>query len=137
MDPGLPAVSNLANFSALVVAFFDRINWAGFYLYDGTDLYLGPFQGNVACTRIRLDRGVCGASASRRETVVVPDVRVFPGHIACDAASRSEIVVPILVDGRLFGVFDVDSPVIGRFGESERAVFEDAVKVFVDTRPSL
>lgn len=137
MDRDLPAISNLANFSALVAEFFDEINWAGFYLFDGNHLFLGPFQGKPACTTIALSRGVCGAAASRRETVVVPDVDRFPGHIACDASSRSEIVVPIVVNGRLFGVLDVDSPVPGRFADLERDTFEAAVKVLVDIEPSL
>ena len=99
MDQDLPAIANLANFAALVAEFFDDVNWAGFYLFDGKKLTLGPFQGKPACTTITLDRGVCGRAASTCATVVVPDVRRFPGHIACDEASRSEIVVPLTVNG--------------------------------------
>ena len=88
----------------------DRVNWAGFYRYDGAELVLGPFQGLPACIRIPLGSGVCGTAAARRETLVVSDVHAFPGHIACDSASKSEIVVPLTVNGRLYGVLDVDSP---------------------------
>ncbi|MFA5007255.1 MAG: GAF domain-containing protein, partial [Candidatus Izemoplasmatales bacterium] len=137
MDRDLPAISNLANFAALVHEFFDGINWAGFYLFDGVGLYLGPFQGKPACTTIALSRGVCGRAATDRATVVVPDVRKFPGHIACDAASLSEIVVPLIVEGRLFGVLDVDAPTLARFGIEERETLEAAAKVFVDIDPSL
>ncbi|MFA5006938.1 MAG: GAF domain-containing protein [Candidatus Izemoplasmatales bacterium] len=137
LDRDLPAVSNLANLAALVFEFFDEINWAGFYLFDGDRLVLGPFQGKPACTTIELTRGVCGRAATDRATVVVPDVRRFPGHIACDAASLSEIVVPLVAGGRLYGVLDVDAPVLSRFGTEERETLEAAAKVFVDILPSL
>jgi GAF domain-containing protein len=100
------------------------INWAGFYFLKGGELVLGPFQGKPACVRIPLGRGVCGTAAERRETMVVADVHAFPGHIACDGASAAEIVVPLLRDGVLLGVLDIDSPTPGRFGAPERALFE-------------
>jgi len=91
------------------------VNWLGFYFFDGKELVVGPFQGHPACVRIALDRGVCGAAASTRQTQVVPDVDAFPGHIPCDSASRSEVVVPLVKNGELIGVFDIDSPVVDRF----------------------
>ncbi len=109
------ASANAANLSALLYQTLPDLNWAGFYFLQGRELVLGPFQGKVACVRIALGQGVCGTAAERRDTVVVHDVHEFPGHIACDAASRSEIVVPLLRDGRLFGVLDLDSPRVGRF----------------------
>ncbi len=110
----------------------DRLNWAGFYLRRGDTLVLGPFQGKPACVRIPVGRGVCGTAAERRETVIVPDVHDFPGHIACDAASRSEIVVPLLRDGTLRGVLDLDSPEPGRFGEPERVLLERIAAALVE-----
>ena len=121
-------LANLSNAAALLAQSLDRVNWCGFYLLRGGELVLGPFQGKPACVRIPLGQGVCGTAAARRETLVVPDVNRFPGHIACDAASRSEIVVPILQDGRLRGVLDVDSPETGRFDEEDRRGLEDLVK---------
>lgn len=110
------AIANMANVAALIWQGLPDLNWAGFYRFDGTGLVLGPFQGKSACIRIALDRGVCGAAARTRATQRVEDVHAFPGHIACDAASRSELVVPILCgDGRLIGVLDLDSPSPGRF----------------------
>lgn len=126
------AVANLSNTSALIKAYLDRVNWAGFYLYDGKELVLGPFQGLPACIRIPLGRGVCGTAAERGETVVVENVALFPGHIPCDAASQSEIVVPLLRgNGSLFGVLDVDSPEIGRFGPVERDFLERAAAILM------
>jgi len=122
------ALANLANATGLLADALERINWCGFYLLRGNELVLGPFQGKPACVRIALGKGVCGTAAQRRETLVVPDVNAFPGHIACDAASRSEIVVPILQDGRLRGVLDVDSPETGRFDEEDRSGLEELVK---------
>lgn len=126
-------VANAANIAALLFENLDQVNWAGFYLSDGTDeLVLGPFQGRVACVRIPVGKGVCGTAAARRETVVVPDVHAFPGHIACDAASRSEIVVPVIApDGRLLGVLDIDSPVPDRFGPRERELCEGVVAALI------
>ncbi|MFJ1300438.1 GAF domain-containing protein [Pseudomonadota bacterium AL_CKDN230030165-1A_HGKHYDSX7] len=126
-------IANAANFSALVWQAVPDINWAGFYLFDGRELVLGPFQGKPACVRIALERGVCGAAASTRQTQVVPDVHAFPGHIACDAASRSEIVVPLERNGALLGVWDVDSPTPGRFDDEDRAGMEALCKIFTDS----
>ena len=110
-----PRITALANAAAFIWASLDNINWAGFYLFDGEKLVLGPFMGKPACTVIPLNKGVCGAAATRRETIVVDDVHEFPGHIACDGASRSEIVVPFIADGKLIGVLDIDAPVRSRF----------------------
>jgi L-methionine (R)-S-oxide reductase len=119
------AIANLANASALLAQFLTDINWVGFYLLDEQGLVLGPFQGLPACVRIPVGKGVCGTAAEREETVLVPDVHAFPGHIACDAASRSEIVVPLLAaDGRLIGVLDIDSPSLNRFDETDREQLE-------------
>ena len=108
-------LANAANMCAVLYHGLPRLNWVGFYFLHGAQLVLGPFQGKVACVRIALGRGVCGTAAQRRETHVVPDVDAFPGHIACDAASRSEIVVPLLKHGRVLGVLDLDSPELARF----------------------
>ena len=121
-------VTKLANLSALIWERLDDVNWAGFYLADGDgSLYLGPFQGRVACTRIAPGKGVCGAAAARGETLVVPDVHAFPGHIACDSASRSEIVVPILKGGEVVAVLDIDSPSADRFDGRDREGLEALV----------
>lgn len=117
-------LANLSNAASLLYMQLDRINWAGFYLMRGGELVLGPFGGKPACTRIRLGKGVCGTAAARNEVQVVPDVFAFPGHIACDAASRSEIVLPLVVEGRVVGVLDVDSPEPGRFGDVDRQYLE-------------
>jgi len=114
------AIANLANASALLAQAIDRINWCGFYLLRGEELVLGPFQGRPACVRIPVGGGVCGTAAASRRTLVVPNVDAFPGHIACDPASRSEIVVPILQDGALRGVLDVDSAELDRFDDEDR-----------------
>ncbi len=108
-------IANFANAAALLYAWLPDLNWAGFYLARGEGLVVGPFQGQPACVRIALGQGVCGTAAATRRTVIVPDVHAFPGHIACDAASNSEIVVPLVKDGRLLGVMDLDSPRLGRF----------------------
>ena len=112
-------VPNLANLSALLWQSLPDINWAGFYLAIEGELLLGPFQGKPACVRIPWGKGVCGTAAQRGETLLVPDVHAFPGHIACDSASRSEIVVPLLAEGRVVGVLDIDSPAPGRFTEED------------------
>jgi GAF domain-containing protein len=112
-------LANAANLSALLYHTLPQLNWAGFYFLQGGELILGPFQGKVACVRIALGRGVCGAAAQRRETLVVPDVHEFPGHIACDAASRSEIVLPLIAHGQLHGVLDLDSPQPSRFDQDD------------------
>lgn len=119
---------NLANAAALLYEELGGVNWCGFYLMDGGELVLGPFCGRPACRRIALSRGVCGAAASRGETLCVPDVHAFPGHIACDSASRSELVVPLLLEGRVVGVLDVDSPLPARFGAREQEVLENAAR---------
>jgi L-methionine (R)-S-oxide reductase len=116
--------ANLANAGALLFEAIDRVNWVGFYLAQGDELVLGPFQGRPACTRIFIGSGVCGTAAQERTTLVVPDVHAFDGHIACDAASRSELVVPLVKDGALLGVLDVDSPELARFTARDRAGIE-------------
>ena len=122
---GVPhLVANLANVSALIYTTLDALNWAGFYLAGDGKLVLGPFQGRPACIEIPWGRGVCGTAAKEDRTQLVPDVHAFPGHIACDCASRSEIVVPLHGGGKVIGVLDIDSPVEGRFGEEDRAGLE-------------
>ena len=123
-------IANAANTAALLYQRMEAVNWAGFYFRQGDELVLGPFQGRPACVRIAMGRGVCGTSAARRETIVVPDVHEFPGHIACDAASNSEVVVPILRDDDVIGVLDIDSPVPGRFDAADGAGLERIVAVF-------
>jgi L-methionine (R)-S-oxide reductase len=127
-------IANAANFSALLYHSLPDVNWAGFYLYDGTELVVGPFQGKPACIRIAIGRGVCGTAAQTRETQLVRDVNAFDGHIACDAASQSEIVVPLMkADGSLLGVWDVDSPVIDRFDDDDRVGMEALCAVFMES----
>jgi L-methionine (R)-S-oxide reductase len=127
-------IANAANFSALLYHSLPDVNWAGFYLHDGTELVVGPFQGKPACIRIALGRGVCGTAAQTRETQLVRDVNAFDGHIACDAASQSEIVVPLVkADGSLLGVWDVDSPVIDRFDDDDRVGMEMLCAVFMES----
>ena len=122
---GVPhLIANLANVSALIYTTMDALNWAGFYLTDGDRLVLGPFQGRPACIEIPWGRGVCGTAAEKNATQLVPDVHAFPGHIACDCASRSEIVVPLHAQGKVVGVLDIDSPVDGRFTEEDREGLE-------------
>lgn len=123
-------VANAANTAAAIYHALPDVNWAGFYFLQGDQLVLGPFQGKPACIRIPLGTGVCGSAAAERRSLVVPDVHQFPGHIACDAASNSEIVVPLLVDGRHRGVLDLDSPSIGRFDDADRAGLEQIAAVF-------
>ena len=125
-------IANAANFAALMFNALPDVNWAGFYLYDGTELVVGPFQGKPACIRIAIGRGVCGTAAQSRQTQLVEDVNAFDGHIACDAASASEIVVPLVrADGSLLGVWDVDSPTVARFDEADRAGMELACAAFM------
>ena len=122
---GVPhRIANLANASALIYESLEDLNWAGFYLLEGETLVLGPFQGKPACIEIPLDRGVCGTAAQTGQTQLVPDVHLFPGHIACDSASNSEIVVPLRVDGKVVGVLDLDSPWPGRFTVEDQAGLE-------------
>jgi L-methionine (R)-S-oxide reductase len=124
-------IANLSNASALLNQFLDRINWVGFYLTEGTELVLGPFQGLPACVRIPFGKGVCGTSASDMKTLRVEDVHQFPGHIACDAASQSEIVIPLIKDGKVIGVLDIDSPEKNRFDEIDQENLEEFVKALV------
>jgi len=124
-------VANAANMAALIYHGLPDLNWAGFYFAQGGDLVLGPFQGQPACVRIPWGNGVCGAAASRGESVLVPDVHDFPGHIACDPVSRSELVVPLIEDGRVTGVLDLDSPRLARFDDADRAGCEHLVRVFL------
>jgi GAF domain-containing protein len=124
-------IANAANTAALIFAALPEINWAGFYFLRASELVLGPFQGKPACVRIGLGQGVCGAAAVQRRTLVVPDVQKFPGHITCDAASRAEIVVPLLEGGTLIGVLDVDSPVAGRFDEADARGLEALAALLV------
>ena len=125
-------LANTANLAALIFQALSGLNWVGFYFMRNGGLVLGPFQGKVACIRIALGQGVCGTAASKRETIVVPDVEKFPGHIACDHASRSEIVVPLLKDGRLLGVLDLDSPHLARFNAEDAAGLQATVKLLLD-----
>jgi GAF domain-containing protein len=120
-------ITNLSNFTAALKQTFNKISWVGFYLFDGTKLYLGPFQGKVACTEINIGSGVCGTSAFKKETIIVADVDKFPGHIACDFESRSEIVVPILKKDKLFGVLDLDSTDYNSFNETDKKYLEELV----------
>lgn len=122
-------ISNLANASALIWSQLSDINWAGFYIMDEGLLKLGPFQGKVACTRIALGRGVCGTAAAEDRTQLVRDVHEFEGHIACDSASNSEIVIPLHLNGELYGVLDIDSPLKGRFTEEDKEGLEALAKV--------
>ena len=124
-------LANLANFSAFVFQEIEQLNWAGFYRLQGDELVLGPFQGKVACTRLKRGKGVCWAAVEKAATLIVNDVHQFPGHIACDSASQSEIVVPIFVQDTLWGVLDIDSPVKNRFTTQEQDFFEQAVKLLV------
>jgi L-methionine (R)-S-oxide reductase len=121
-------IANLANASALLNQFLNEVNWVGFYLIEDGELVLGPFQGLPACVRIPLGKGVCGTAAQNQRTERIEDVHAFPGHIACDAASQSEIVVPMVKDGKLLGVLDIDSPIKKRFDEIDQQYLEEFVK---------
>lgn len=130
MIGGIPHfIANLANASALLYNTLENINWAGFYLMEGGQLVLGPFQGKPACIEIPVGKGVCGTAVESGQTILVEDVHAFPGHIACDSASASEIVVPVRMDGTIIGVLDIDSPVKGRFTEEDRTGLEAFVTV--------
>lgn len=126
------AIANAANLSALLYEAMPALNWAGFYLMRGGELVLGPFQGKPACVRITVGRGVCGTAVARREPVLVEDVHAFPGHIACDAASRSELVVPLIRDGEVIGVIDLDSPEPGRFDSDDQAGIEAVARLYLE-----
>lgn len=125
--------ANLANASSLIYNSLDRLNWVGFYIFDGEKLVLGPFQGRPACIEIPIGSGVCGTAAERMETVVVPDVENFKGHIPCDGASKSEIVIPLTVDGVFLGVLDIDSPVLDRFKKEDISGLEAIAKTLCDS----
>ena len=125
-------IANAANMAALIYHGLPDLNWAGFYFRQDGELVLGPFQGKPACVRIPHGKGVCGKAAARAATVLVPDVHQFPGHIACDPVSRSELVVPVIEDGAVTGVLDLDSPLVGRFDEIDQAGCEQLVAVFVE-----
>ncbi|ATP49141.1 GAF domain-containing protein [Pseudomonas putida] len=125
-------IANAAQFSAFLHNHVDDLNWAGFYLNRNEELVLGPFQGQVACVRIPFSKGVCGAAAATRQTQRVEDVHAFPGHIACDSASNSELVIPLVKAGRLIGVLDLDSPKVGRFSEADQVGLERLAAIFLE-----
>jgi GAF domain-containing protein len=131
MEEKQQPISLYANLSALIKQTLTDVSWVGFYLFNGSALYLGPFQGKVACVDITLDRGVCGKAARDRKTIVVPDVHQFPGHIACDEGSNSEIVVPIIKDKQLIGVLDIDSYTFSRFDDIDKQHLETLMKNLV------
>jgi len=126
-------IANAANLAALLYQSLPDLNWAGFYFLKGDELVLGPFQGKPACVRIEMGKGVCGTAAARRETVIVPNVHEFPGHIACDSASNSEIVIPLIREDRVIGVLDLDSTKFSRFDDGDASCLERLAKVFVDS----
>ncbi|MHB2148134.1 GAF domain-containing protein [Calditrichota bacterium LG25] len=127
------AIANMANLSALLFYSMENINWAGFYLLkSGDELVLGPFQGKPACVRIKVGSGVCGTAVKKEKTLIVDDVHQFPGHIACDSASNSEIVVPMIKNEKMLGVLDIDSPMLKRFSEADRIGLERIVKVLIE-----
>lgn len=121
-------VTILSNLSAIIYDQFPDINWVGFYLFKNNELILGPFQGKPACMKIALNRGVCGHCASTLQSIIVNDVHLFPGHIACDSASNSELVVPIIIDEKLYGLLDIDSPLIARFSDEDLQLMTNIVK---------
>jgi len=125
-------IANLANSAALIFQSVPDLNWAGFYLLKDDELVVGPFQGKVACVRIQIGKGVCGTAAEQRKTVIIPDVHEFPGHIACDSASRSEVVVPLIRRGELIGVLDLDSPSLGRFDYEDAVGLEVVAKLLAE-----
>lgn len=126
-------ISNLSNLTAAIKETFPNLNWVGFYLRENNFLYLGPFQGKVACTKIEIGKGVCGTSAIKKETIIVPNVYEFPGHIFCDSASKSEIVVPILLEDYLWGVLDIDSPEFNTFDLIDKKYLEKIIEQFKDS----
>ena len=128
IDAKLPLITNLSN-AAAILNQLDNINWCGFYLAEGETLYLGPFQGDVACTVIPFSKGVCGYAASNKKTIIVPNVNEFKGHIACSSASKSEIVTPIIVNDVVKAVIDIDAPIYDRFSEEDKELLEEAAKI--------
>ena len=131
IDKDLPLVSNLSNVSAIINR-LDNLNWCGFYLVDGDTLYLGPFQGEIACTRIPKGKGVCGTAFEKKSTIIVDDVNQFPGHIACSSLSKSEIVVPVIKDNQVKAIIDVDSPIYSRFSKNEQLLLEQIAEFIKD-----
>ena len=129
-------IANLANTASILYRSLPDVIWAGFYLFDGTELVLGPFHGNPACIRITMGRGVCGYAAAERRTLLVPDVHVFPGHVACDALTKSEIVVPLLHNGELIGVMDLDSPLLDRFSNEDAEGLERIAQLLMSRMPA-
>jgi L-methionine (R)-S-oxide reductase len=126
-------IANAANLSSLLYHSMPDVNWAGFYFHKNDELVLGPFQGQPACVRIAIGKGVCGTAAKQRQTIIVDNVHDFPGHIACDSASNSEIVVPVIKDDHLIGVLDLDSPLVGRFDEEDARGLNEIVEAFVES----
>lgn len=133
LQPRFGWLSNAANLAALIFHALPDLNWTGFYVLDGEILRLGPFQGKPACTEIALGKGVCGTAAATQKTLLVPDVHQFAGHIACDSASKSEIVIPLIVRGKVWGVLDIDSPVLARLDETDRAGLEELAQIFLES----
>lgn len=131
LDGERDPIANAANLAALIWELVPDLNWAGFYFVKGGELVLGPFQGKPACVRIALGKGVCGTAAARRQSVLVEDVHAFPGHIACDSASNSELVVPLIKGGKVLGVLDLDSPLRARFDAQDQRAFESIVEIFL------
>jgi len=125
-------IANAANFASLLYHSLPDVNWVGFYLLKGDELVLGPFQGKPACVRIAVGKGVCGVAAEQRQTILVDNVHEFPGHIACDSASNSEIVVPLVVDGQLTGVLDLDSPSLARFSDDDASGLNELTSIFLE-----
>jgi L-methionine (R)-S-oxide reductase len=132
LDKNDNMLSNLSNFTAALKQTFDKVNWVGFYLFDGKKLYLGPFQGKVACTQIDIGKGVCGTAASERKTIIAEDVNKFPGHIVCDSDSKSEIVIPLIKNDKLIGVLDIDSASFSAFDDIDRQYLEYICKFLTD-----
>ena len=123
-------IANMANLSSLIFNSIENLNWAGFYIYKDRELVLGPFQGLPACVRLQLHKGVCGTAAAEHRTLNVPNVHVFEGHVACDSASNSEVVVPVIINDEIYGVLDIDSPDYGRFDEDLVSFFEQIVEIY-------
>lgn len=124
-------ITNASNLASYIYHEFDNLNWVGFYFLNGDELLLGPFQGKPACIRIKVGSGVCGTAVEQKRTIIVDNVHEFPGHIACDSASNSEIVIPLYFDNIIFGVLDIDSPVLNRFMEKDRIIFENYAQVLI------
>ncbi|MBM2817207.1 MAG: hypothetical protein HW421_3969 [Ignavibacteria bacterium] len=126
-------ISNASNFAAYIFQTMKDINWIGFYILDGDEMLVGPFQGKPACVRLTLGKGVCGTAAQKKEILIVPDVENFPGHIACDADSKSEIVLPIIKDGILYGVLDIDSPLPARFSHEDANELSESLQILIES----